>query len=185
MRGDQHVGVLSAVGLALAPERHEVAASLLARADAVTADDLRARCEALARRVEGSVRQWVARVRYVGQGHELEVACAPGDAGGDVAERFTAAHRARYGFTLPQPVEFVALRHAAGELERAVRFARDPALAAFDVLGRVDHGGPAEGVRVTGPASVVLPDATLWVAEGWVATARAAGGWHLRRGEIP
>jgi hypothetical protein len=34
---------------------------------------------------------------------------------------------------------------------------------------------------VAGPASVRLPDATLWVASGWSAAALATGGWLLER----
>jgi N-methylhydantoinase A len=174
-------GVLSAVGLALAPERHERATSVLVRAEELAADVLRAQCGALAAPLTGSERRWTARVRYVGQGHELDVDCRPGDSGGDVARRFTELHRARYGFKLPHPVEIVALRHTAGEPGAQATFARDPLLPPWDAERRIDTGGTAEQATVRGPASIALPDATLWVAEDWRATARPEGGWQLSR----
>jgi len=174
-------GVLSAVGLALAPERHEVAMSLLARCDSLTAAALGSAHDALAARVEGSARRTLARVRYVGQGHELEIPLLAGDDGPALAARFTEAHGTRYGFTLPQSVEVVALRHTAGEAARAVQFARDSAGTAWDSQALVDAGGPADGAVVHGPAAIALPDATLWVAAGWRAESLALGGWTLTR----
>lgn len=178
-------GVLSAVGLALASERHEAAASLLARTADLDASTLGAAVARLAARVEGADRRTVARVRYVGQGHELDVPVLHGDDGARLAARFGDAHAERYGFRLDAPVECVALRHAAGDAPRVARFARDAARPAFDAAARIDHGGPAtaDGVaaRVSGPATVALPDATLWVAEGWQAEALEIGGWRLVR----
>jgi N-methylhydantoinase A len=174
-------GVLSAVGLALAPERHEVAMSLLTRCDALTETALAASRDALSARVEGSERRTLARVRYVGQGHELEIPVHAGDDGAALATRFAAAHGARYGFTLPQAVEVVALRHTAGEAARAVQFTREAGGTAWDAASRTDAGGPAPGAVVVGPAAIALPDATLWVAEGWRAAAMEIGGWSLTR----
>ncbi len=172
-------GVLSAVGLALAPERHERAMSVLAPAHAIGTDDLRRRCDELADGLRGTDRRWIARARYMGQGHELDVPVTPGEDGSALAERFIGEHDARYGFTLERPVEIVALRHVAGDPGAAVRFARDVSLPAWDAAGRVDVGGPAPGVRMDGEASIALGDATLRVATGWRASALATGGWLL------
>ncbi len=174
-------GVLRAIGLAIAPERREVASALLLRTDALTLDALALACEALSARVAGRDRRWLARVRYEGQGHELEVRVAPGDDGAAVAARFTEQHRALYGFTLDRAVECVALRHVASEPGAEARFARDASLPRFDGAASVDRGGPADGVALDGPRAVTLPDATLWVAEGWRATALPIGGWRLER----
>ena len=176
-------GVLSAVGLAIAPGRREVSASLLTAAGALDAPAFAAACEALAARVTGRDRTWVVRARYEGQGHELEVRAAPGDSGDDIAARFEQTHRARYGFGLPRAVECVALRHVASDPGARAEFARDPGAPAFDALRRVDLGGPAADTVVDGPATVVLSDATLWVAAGWRATALDLGGWRLDRAE--
>lgn len=105
-----------------------------------------------------------ARMRYRGQGHELEIPVQAGDDGAALAARFAGSHATRYGFTLPAEAEVVALRHEVGEPARAVRFERD------------DDPAP-----VTGPATVQLPDATLFVAEGWHATPLPIGGWLLER----
>jgi N-methylhydantoinase A len=174
-------GVLSAVGLAIAPERRETAMSLLARSADLSAERLRESCERLSSRVAGRDRDWLVRARYVGQGHEVEVHLRPGEDGAAVAARFEEAHRARFGFTLPRPVESVALRHVASDPGAHATFARDPRARAFDAVAQADPGGPAEGAQLDGPASVVLPDATLWVASGWRATALAIGGWRLAR----
>jgi N-methylhydantoinase A len=186
-------GVLSAVGLAIAPERREIAMSLLARTDELGRSRLGEACEALAARVQGSEREWLVRARYVGQGHEVEVRVRPADTGADLATRFESAHRARFGFTLPRPVESVALRHVASIPGTRATFARDAAAPAFDAKARVDRGGPAVGAAgdaagdaaggatVIGPASVALPDATLFIAPGWRADALPIGGWRLTR----
>ncbi len=174
-------GVLSAVGLAIAPERREVAASLLARTTMLDASGFRDACDALAGAVGGRDRRWQVRVRYEGQGHELEVAAAPGDSGVEIAARFEEAHRALYGFTLPREVECVALRHVASDPGAHAEFRRDPQGTPFDATGLVDQGGPAPEGALLGPRAVTLPDATLWIAEGWSATALAIGGWRLDR----
>lgn len=177
-------GVLSAVGLALAPERHESAASLLVRCDALSAAALTDAVAALAAKVEGAERRTWARVRYLGQGHELDIPVQAGDDGAALASRFGEAHRDRYGFRLELPVECVALRHAAGDAPREATFTRDPSKPPFDHEASIDHGGPADGVRLRGPVTVALPDATLYVAPGWVAEALDIGGWRLVREEV-
>ncbi|MBX3175189.1 MAG: hydantoinase/oxoprolinase family protein [Gemmatimonadaceae bacterium] len=174
-------GVLSAVGLALAPERHEAAASLLDRCDALSAPAIATAVTALEARVQGSERRTLARVRYVGQGHELDVSVLPGDDGAALAQRFSASHRQRYGFELELPVECVALRHWAGEPAREARFVRDTNKPVFDGAASIDHGGPAPDAGVQGPATIALPDATLFVAPGWRAEALDIGGWRLTR----
>ncbi len=157
-------GVLSAVGLAVAPERREAAMSLLVGTAGLDRAKFAAACGALAASVQGSERQWIVRARYVGQGHELELLATPADDGAAIAARFTDAHRSRYGFTLPRPVECVALRHVASEPGARATFSRPARAAPFD-----------------GPLSEVLSDATLWVAAGWRATPLEIGGWRLER----
>ncbi len=174
-------GVLSAVGLALAPERHEAAGSLLVRCSELSAARLGETVDGIAHKVQGGTRRTFARVRYLGQGHELEIPLTEGEDGQSIALRFAVAHRARYGFTLPTEVEVVALRHEAGEPARAAHFARDTAAAPFDAEHRIDAGGPAEGIGISGPMTIALPDATLFVAEGWRAEALPIGGWRLSR----
>ncbi|MBI1809387.1 MAG: hydantoinase/oxoprolinase family protein [Gemmatimonadetes bacterium] len=164
-----HAGVLSALGLAIAPERRDAAVSVMRPAAEIDAAWFAHALPALADRAVGSraaVRHtWHARVRYAGQGHELDVPCAPSDDGAELAARFTHVHRARYGFTLERPVEVVALRVAAmGEPVRVDFSAPLPAESTF-----------------TGPRVVTLADATMVVAAGWSARALPIGGWLLER----
>jgi N-methylhydantoinase A/oxoprolinase/acetone carboxylase beta subunit len=177
-----HAGVLSALGLAIAPERRETLASLTAlpRAGAECMRDaaLDNALESLAASLhapESWPRQWWVRARYQGQGHELEVPVVPGMAPATLDERMAALHRARYSFVLDRPVELVAARAVAQGQPRAVTLARAGARTWDDAL-RVDDGGPCDAV-VKGPATIALPDATLLVRAGWTATALPIGGW--------
>jgi N-methylhydantoinase A len=182
-----HAGVLSAVGLAAAPDRREALASVLRPADALAAADVRALVEGLAARAGAGVerRTWV-RARYAGQGHELEVPVHDGDDGAMLAARFAAVHATRSGFTLPRTVEIVSARHAASTPGTAPQFsrpqvARDGAevdAAAGEFAHRDDRWARADDV-LRGPATIALADATVLVPPGWTARALAIGGWML------
>ncbi len=174
-----HAGVLSALGLAMAPERRESAVSVMRRTDALDGAHVRAVADALAGQVEGAVRAWTARTRYVGQGYELDIPCAPGDDGAAIAARFAGRHHARYGFVLDREVEVVAMRHTASSLAESVRFARHGTPTWTDA-GLVDDGSPCDAI-VAGEAVITLPDATLFVARGWTARALPVGGWLVER----
>ena len=165
-----HAGVLSALGLAIAPERREAAASVMRAARDVTAQAWRILLEGLvgeAGPVGSSEARshWTARVRYAGQGHELDLVCAPEDDGPAMADRFSALHQARYGFTLDRPVEIVAVRVAVSGIPVPVRFA-PPAPSQQDTRG---------------PSVVTLSDATMVVADDWIARPLSVGGWLLER----
>ncbi len=174
-----HAGVLSALGLAMAPERRESATSVMERTERLDAARVRALADALAAQVDGAVRAWTARSRYEGQGYELDVPCAPGDDGAAIAARFTERHVARYGFVLDRAVEVVAMRHTASSHAEAVRFARHGA-PTWNDRDLVDDGAPCSAV-VAGEAVITLPDATLYLAPGWTARALNIGGWLMER----
>jgi N-methylhydantoinase A len=164
-----HAGVLSALGLAIAPERRDAATSVMTGALALSERHLGALLQDLAHRADEAyatkASAWHARVRYAGQGHELDIACAPGDSGVDVAERFAVAHRARYGFTLDRAVEIVALRVAVSGSALPVSFVS------------TEHADR----RVIGPAVEMLTDCTMVVAAGWTARPLSVGGWMVER----
>jgi N-methylhydantoinase A/oxoprolinase/acetone carboxylase beta subunit len=180
-----HAGVLSALGLAITPERRERMVSVLTRTselDAVAVEALLARAAqdvAGAREWEG---RWVGRARYAGQGHELDVSIEPGDDGAAIATRFAALHAQRNGFTLDTPVELIGVRHVASGPAHPVRFEREGPSQWSDTH-RVDDGGELSA-QLDGPAVVVLAGATLRIARGWTARAHESGGWSLRRTEI-
>ncbi len=164
-----HAGVLSALGLAIAPERRDAAVSVMRAADGVDKKWFRVLLDALAKRaVNASAKTlaWHARVRYAGQGHELDIACKPGDDGASLAKRFAAAHEARYGFTLTRAVEIVAVRVAATGKAVPVKFGT---------------GKKSAVKKLVGPKVETLADATMVVAKGWTARSLPIGGWLLVR----
>ncbi|HEY2027435.1 MAG TPA: hydantoinase/oxoprolinase family protein [Gemmatimonadaceae bacterium] len=180
-----HAGALSALGLAITPERRERMVSVLAYASQVDAAAIDALLARVARGVAGAAewdRRWIARVRYAGQGHELDVPVDLGDDGAAIAARFAAVHAQRNGFTLDTPVEVIGIRHVASGPAHPVRFERQGPSHWSDAH-RVDDGGQLDA-QLDGPAVVVLAGATLRIARGWTARAHESGGWSLRRTEI-
>jgi N-methylhydantoinase A len=168
-----HAGLLSALGLAITAERRERLVSVLMLAATLDADAVSGLLDRAAAGVEaagGWQRRWLARARYVGQGHELDVVVERGQSGADVTRQFAALHAARNGFSLDAPVEIIALRHVASGPPRQVRFT------------------PAEQRRVPAASLVggdvlALDGATLRVASGWIGSPHPTGGWFLVRSE--
>jgi N-methylhydantoinase A len=175
-------GVLSALGLALAPMRREALASVVASSSELARESIALlieRLHGLAGRA-ATAETWL-RARYRGQGHELEVPVKAGMAGDAVAARFVEIHHGRFGFSLDLPVEVISARHSASGLARTATLARrGPSRFSTDG-GRRDDGGVLDAT-VVGPASIALPDATMLVATGWTASALPIGGWELTRG---
>jgi N-methylhydantoinase A len=175
-----HAGALSALGLAITAERREQLVSVLRLASELRGVDVARLLERSASGVsEGEQwdRRWVARARYAGQGHELDVAVHPGDEGAAIAERFGEFHGARNGFTLEAPVEIVGLRHVASGVPHPVRFARHEGSSWRDE-SRVDDGGTFAAELRAGDV-VALSGATLRVTDGWRGMPHATGGWLL------
>ena len=177
-----HAGVLSALGLAMTAERREGMVSVMRRAGALSAEaleramrDAEARCDGPG----GWSRSWFLRARFVGQGHELDVPAAPGDAPEVARARFSALHKQRVGFDLPVDVEIVSVRCVVSDAARRVRLERRGG-AGWNAAARTDDGGACEA-ELAEACSVVLPDATMLVAEGWRARALPIGGWMLER----
>jgi N-methylhydantoinase A len=184
-----HAGVLSAVGLAAAPDRRDALASVVQPAEGLTAGDLGALVDALlADAAPDAERSAWARARYAGQGSELEVPLMAGEDGPALARRFAEAHGRRSGFTLERAVEVVSVRAAASIAGRAPRFAR--AAGRGLASGHEPWDGPAAMRRVRdadaraddvvdGPATIALADGTVLVPTAWRARALATGGWML------
>lgn len=168
-----HAGVLSALGLAMTPERRESMASVMRRLDdwtdkerAVTLDALVEQAWPRSQHPKATSRTFLARMRYRGQGHELDVAVEPRSHRDTLANAFTTRHQARYGFSLAQQIEVVSVRFVAEGLGRKPRLARDAKPAAR---------------QLAGPVSLALSDATLFVAKGWKATLLDGGAWRMDR----
>ncbi len=203
-----HAGVLSAVGLALAPERREGLSSFVVRTDEIDTDALGGLLQLAAEKLRGVdggtlTPRWWVRARFEGQGYELDVAVAPDDTGVVIADRFVARHLARTGFVLDRAVECISVRTAlVGEawpvhfarrarVESGVRERTGDVAGVADVAGvtgattgtaYLDDDGSALTLTVSGPAIVRLPDATMRVAPGWSARALPMGGWLMERG---
>jgi N-methylhydantoinase A len=177
-----HAGVLSAVGLALSRERREAMASVMRRADVDNAFPLSDVVENLGQRLDAP-RTWTAsttaRMRYAGQGHELDVPVAAGGGMRDCREGFEELHERLFGYRLERPVEVVSLRQTMSGTARSIRLERS-GVSEWSDEHPFDSGAPLSKT-VRGPISIALPDATLHVAEGWTATSLPIGGWMLTR----
>ena len=175
-----HAGVLSAVGLALAPERRERLTSCVVEADAWSDVSMAAVLERAARELAAGATnlepRWWLRARYVGQGYELDVPVAPGEAVAEVVRRFEARHEGRTGFTLDRPVEFISARTTLSSTPWPVHFVRPERQG--EIPMDLDDGR-AMSRTLQGPCVVRLPDATMRVAPGWTARALETGGWML------
>jgi N-methylhydantoinase A len=181
-------GVLSALGLAVAPPRRVAYASVMRSVDALDSATLSALLESLATRAFGrppsgsaygerAMTEYVLRMRYRGQGHELEIPVEPSDTANSISQRFAAAHQARYAFVLDVPVEVVSARCTRSGDAPQVHLTRR-GRSTWAAAMRVDDGSSCDAV-VYGRAVVALADATLLVADGWVARALPMGGWLL------
>lgn len=180
-----HAGVLSAVGLAITPERRERMISVLVPAASLDRDALSAALERAALDVaddDSWQRTWTARMRYVGQGFELDVVTQQGDDGATLSTRFAALHQQRNGFTLDAPAEIVGIRHVSSGPAHPILFSRTGP-SAWNASIAVDDGGHFEAT-LEGPTVVVLAGATLRIEAGWTATAHATGGWLVTKSGV-
>ncbi|MFT8245791.1 hydantoinase/oxoprolinase family protein [Roseomonas sp. BN140053] len=197
-------GVLCAQGLLAADLRAEFSRSVLAGeagdAAAITASFAALEEEASRWFAEEQVAPAARRtdpvvlMRYAGQGGELPVPWAGGIEA--AAAAFSAAHRALYGFDLPEGIpEIVTLRlEAVGLLPDPATSALPPGRGTvpagthrvhFEGGSRdaalFDRAALGAGDRFAGPAIVTQLDATTLVPPGWTAEAHASGALILRR----
>jgi N-methylhydantoinase A len=201
-------GVLSALGLAAAAPRRDVARTVMMDVDEASAGALEAARrplieEALMELGEPAVRIRVRHeLRYRGQSFELPVeeerigaGATPGLGPEALRGAFGDAHAARYGYRDESgEIELVNLRvsawgavpalapssgaETAGEPERTT-----VVFAGEPVEARLFHGEPAAGVTIEGPALCALPEATLLIGPGWGGEADRDGTIRLSRRE--
>ncbi|HEY4451558.1 MAG TPA: hydantoinase/oxoprolinase family protein [Solirubrobacteraceae bacterium] len=200
-------GVLSALGLAAAPPRRDVARSVLLRGDRLSSEAVRrARGELLAQ-AEEELGARPARVRvayelrYCGQSFELRVEeelAALGAAGLEptgLRAAFAREHERRYGYSdAAAEVELVTMRVSVWGSAPQLRMAGSDRAQAQVQAGRVRfagewlpasilHGEPARATTLGGPALCALGDSTLFVPPGWGAQIDEYGTIHLRSAE--
>jgi len=181
-------GVLSALGLLLAPPRFEVSRTVMADAGADLADawgqlEIEAREELRRQGVTGDITLTrVADARYLGQSHELRLVVGDGE---DIAELLHAAHAQAYGYAMrDEPVKAVTLRvtalgtpildeppadwdqgEPAQDQDREIGFAGETLHARI-----VSRAGLRPGDEISGPALIEQPDTTTLLAPGESAT---------------
>lgn len=189
-------GVLSALGLLLAPMRHEASRTVMARADAdLDWEDLeRSAREELERQGVDEVAEVtrIADCRYAGQSHELRI---PLEGETEVADLFHRAHEEAYGYAMPdEPVRIVTMRAVAegdpalveppaeweqgepsGSTEREIGVEGGTVTAT--VLGRANL---SPGDVVEGPALIEQSDTTTLLAPGDRAEVDATGSLVVR-----
>jgi N-methylhydantoinase A len=161
-----HAGVLSALGLAMTPERREKMTSVMRRLDEWNDGERLTQLKSLEGAAGEGRETCFARMRYVGQGHELDVPVRRRQSNAKLRALFESRHALRYAFTLEAPIEVISLRSVREGRGRRVRFTR---------------GGMVKGQALNGPASLALSDATLFVDNGWRARLNSIGAWMVER----
>jgi N-methylhydantoinase A len=113
-------GVLSALGLLAADQRHDAVQTYRAALSTVDPETVEDRYESLTERVRADLsapgRVTVSReaaLRYQGQSHDLSVPVPDPFESDSVADRFHAAHERERGYRLDDLVELVTLRVTA------------------------------------------------------------------------
>jgi N-methylhydantoinase A len=193
-----HPGVLSALGLAAAAERVELAASVHLRADTPQRVRVLDAFRELEQRVQtalpGALTRRLADCRFAGQGYEITVHLTNGEPD-SIEAAFHAAHRARYGHVgAGGVVEIVNVRVVAERVgERPVLGRRQgigrptPESRRIVVGGREIRaqiwplGELPPRLRIAGPAVLAGPDATALIEPGWRGTVHSTGAVVLER----
>ncbi|MFB6155079.1 MAG: hydantoinase/oxoprolinase family protein [Haloferacaceae archaeon] len=187
-------GVLSALGLLGADEKHDASRTHRSLAAEVDPDDVDAtfadlEAEALSDVTDpdAAAVERAADLRYHGQSFELTVPVDDPLSVPDVVERFHEAHDRTYGYRMDEPVELVTLRAtaavtrdppamryaAAGDPDRGTREAHfDGEYRETPVYGR--EALPA-GETVPGPAVLEQAESTVVVPPSWTGTVLADG----------
>ncbi|MCC6207093.1 MAG: hydantoinase/oxoprolinase family protein [Gammaproteobacteria bacterium] len=198
-----HAGVLSALGMLVAPRGRQLSRSVARPLREFSAADIehglggliaRGRAELFEERVSErdiSVTRTLD-LRYQGQSHSLNVEW---EDPARCAAAFHELHRRRYGHALEQPLELVNLRVGLRAPAPDLRIAPPPApdrpaapRARTDLYGIAAGAAVyaraelACGQRIEGPALITEPVATTYLAPGWSCRRDDTGNLRLTRG---
>jgi N-methylhydantoinase A len=191
-------GVLSALGLLGADEKHDASRTYRGLTDEVDREtvegvfaDLEAEALADVSDPDAAAVARAADLRYHGQSFELTVAVDDPLSVPDVVERFHAAHDRAYGYRMDEPVELVTLR-ATAEVRR------EPPAARYEAAGEPDRGrrearfgdeyretpvygreALRAGETVAGPAVLEQAESTVVIPPSWRGTVLADGNLTL------
>ena len=193
-------GVFSAVGLLLAPPRHDVSRSVVVDGfgplvDAVerAAEEARGGLEAMG--VDVDMVERAVDVRYLGQAHEVSVPMDGLDGWDALATRFHETHAVRNGFSREgDPIEVVTVRAAALAVP-ALRWEDLPPMVPDGParVGRrlltlpsgeveadvVRRAGLGVGTELVGPAVIEEPEATSLLLPGDRAVVHESGALEV------
>ncbi len=196
-----HGGVLSALGMLVAPPGRQLSRTWLAPLDTLREKDVqdaldRLAAEALASmEAEGISREQCSvqgslDVRYQGQSYTLNI---PWSSIAGVARAFHALHARRYGHSMELPLELVNLRTAM----RGAALPVQPVMAgkgkpgsAFEYCAVHGEQQPVPcfsrdrlvaGQEIQGPALIAERVATTWLAQGWTCQVDGIGNLILER----
>lgn len=197
-----HAGVLSALGMLLAPRGRQLSHAvhrLLLELDRATIEQILSPLQ-----LEGEeslmdegvplnqiTTQVQLQLRYQGQTHTLSTPWQPQRTLAQHADLFQQAHQQRYGHRLEIAIELVSLRvKLTGPRPHIPLSNRDHQSAHHPTertSGRSDAGlicWPREAIDetgVTGPVLVVDAVSTIWIAEGWLCRSDSFGNLSLWR----
>jgi N-methylhydantoinase A len=179
-------GVLSALGLLAADERHDASKTHRVRLDAADAESIDTIYEDLVERAGGAASnperaqvQYSADLRYVGQSHELTVS---------LPRPFDAAHERTRGYRLPgESVELVTLRVTATATSERPVLSHEGATATDRTIRTAQFGDEVRetpvyrrqrvpsGTTLAGPAIFEGGESTVVVPPDWTATVDERG----------
>lgn len=173
-----HAGVLSALGMLIAPRGLQKSRALCVNAAGVGRKDLDGAFEKLqkeaademyAQGVETFDFVETAELRYTGQSACLVLERRPPE---ELEREFHAAHEHRFGYRLPAAVELVTLRVHARAASPIESIGAD-----LDSIGAADEAEK----NFAGPAVVADTTHTAYVERGWRARRDGFGNLHLRK----
>jgi N-methylhydantoinase A len=186
-------GVLSALGLCASDRRRDTSRTVMLSGAELTRERVAAAVAELIEGLDaepGAEPEVVYELRYAGQAFELPVPGPTEPDPADLAERFAAAHEARYGHRDPEgEVVLVHIRLAmvsSGARPRLVA-ATGPAPRQSSRRVRFDgewhdapvlRGEPPAGLCLNGPVILEQPESTLILPPGWTAEVDSAGTIH-------
>ena len=176
-----HPGLLSAVGMLVAPAMVSRSRACLCPPDSSRVQDT---FEALHREAQAELRdqrldpekaqyRFRADLRYAGQSHEITVAYDE-----HVLQRFESEHQRLYGHNPDRPVELVVARvHATVEVDRLQL--GQPDRQGDDEQHVRSRGSLGVGEVIQGPTTIVEFSSTTRVPAGWTLTVMETGALRL------
>jgi N-methylhydantoinase A len=199
-----YAGVLSALGMVVAPPLVDVGRTIVHLSTQITDADIEAEFMKLSQEAaqqlppeQTAVTEYFADVRFRGQSHELKVPVV-GMTLADISRRFYAAYRQRYGRPpAGRAIEIVTLRvrrvGSAPQVELPRVEAKLPPHAVVRETRLTDPNGQTVRAAVltrpylawagkqAGPMLLVDAEATTFVPTGWLAQAQDNGSVLLQR----